>query len=222
MHALDHKQKLQKLGSCFFFFLLLLAKRKALHSWNPHHTELPEPLGNKSKSRSITPHLPLPWIFHDQFINSPVFITRKIHRNIKENEIYHIHAPPKKAAPTDDNTLQIIVLSSQLQAFTISGDKINQKLQNKLLPSIWQVATDGEWYLPLTKLLHCNLKKVWQNKISLIAHSHKYKRITAKIKYFTLLIKNQMISRVIMVTPHRKLHFHPPIEVGLDWLNTCR
>jgi len=46
-----------------------------------------------------------------------------------------------------------------------TGENI-RNFELRTLPSIWQVAADGEGYFPLTKLLHCNLKYI--NKVSLL------------------------------------------------------
>jgi hypothetical protein len=121
--------------------------------------------------------LPLPGVFYNQFIDSPVFITgKKIHGNNKKKRKKRkekVLDPCRKvkATPTDNHRATIVKYFSftyncklQLETkFPLNQEKKNKKNRNyelRTLPSIRQVAANGEGYLPLPKLLHCNLKRL--------------------------------------------------------------
>lgn len=72
--------------------------------------------------------------------------------------------------PTLHNYNKIITI--KLISPSVSNDKTHTHT-HKALPSMWQVSTNGERYLFLTKLLHCNLTHIQKHKYQLITQNNK-------------------------------------------------
>lgn len=132
---------------------------------------LSKPSHQSPSCRSVATHLSFPRIFYNQFINTPVFITEnhtitnKSNYQIfhRESMLYILRGVSNDALKSTMCTCKVLfTCSKQIQINTIIsvGYELQRSYKLQILPSIRQVATNGERDLPLAKFFHCYLKKL--------------------------------------------------------------